>query len=123
MSTSHLINETHDASLTSWVDSANEENTDFPIQNLPFAIFRRAGSSEPFRGGVAIGDQIVDLVAATQAEIFLGTALKGAKACHASELNAFMGMGKKRLVSPKISFVTGTSCWFRITSKISGMSS
>ena len=34
---------------------------DFPIQNLPFAVFRRAGSRESFRGGVAIGDQVLDL--------------------------------------------------------------
>lgn len=31
------INETHDPNLKSWVESANDPNTDFPIQNLPFA--------------------------------------------------------------------------------------
>ena len=54
-------NETHDPALRSWVDSANAADTDFPIQNLPFAVFRRRGRGEAFRGGVAIGDQIVDL--------------------------------------------------------------
>ena len=54
------LNETHDPTLTSWVASANSANTDFPIQNLPFAVFRRQGAGEAFRGGVAIGDQIVD---------------------------------------------------------------
>ena len=49
------LNETHDKNLTSWVSSANA-NTDFPIQNLPFATFRRKGSNEVFRGGVAIGN-------------------------------------------------------------------
>ena len=58
------INETHDPALRSWVGSANVPATDFPIQNLPFGVFRRRGSDEPFRGGVAIGDQIVDLAAA-----------------------------------------------------------
>ena len=53
------INETHDPALRSWVESANVPATDFPIQNLPFGVFRRRGSDEPFRGGVAIGDQIV----------------------------------------------------------------
>ncbi|MBB3224920.1 fumarylacetoacetase [Pseudoduganella umbonata] len=67
----YQLNETHDAALSSWVKSANEAGSDFPIQNLPFAVFRRAGSSEAFRGGVAIGDQIVDLAA-------LGDALAGA---------------------------------------------
>jgi fumarylacetoacetase len=46
------------------VDSANAPGTDFPIQNLPFGIFRsRKSRSEAPRGGVAIGDQILDLAA------------------------------------------------------------
>jgi len=49
--------------LRSWVESANDPNTDFPIQNLPFGIFKRKKSSETPRGGVAIGDQILDLAA------------------------------------------------------------
>jgi fumarylacetoacetase len=57
------VNETHDPKLKSWVESANDPATDFPIQNLPFGIFRRKGSKEPPRGGVAIGDQILDLAA------------------------------------------------------------
>lgn len=59
----YTLNETHDTALTSWVSSANEKGTDFPIQNLPFAEFRRSGSDEAFRGGVAIGDQLLDLAA------------------------------------------------------------
>ena len=55
------LDETHDPGLESWVESANERGCDFPIQNLPFGIFRRKGSNEAPRGGVAIGDQIVDL--------------------------------------------------------------
>src|SRR5690348_5061617 len=54
------LNETHDPSLQSWVDSANAASG-FPIQNLPFASFRRAGSNDSFRLGVAIGDQVLDL--------------------------------------------------------------
>ncbi len=55
------IDATHDPALRSWVESANDAQTDFPIQNLPFGRFRRAGSSESWRIGVAIGDQILDL--------------------------------------------------------------
>ena len=55
------LNATHDPMLRSWVASANLAGTDFPIQNLPFGRFRRAGTSEPFRIGVAIGDQVLDL--------------------------------------------------------------
>jgi fumarylacetoacetase len=57
------LNETHNPSLTSWVASANTAQSDFPIQNLPFCVFRPRGSIQPFRGGVAIGDQIVDMAA------------------------------------------------------------
>ena len=53
--------ETHDPQLTSWVESANLPACDFPIQNLPFGIFKRKGAKESPRGGVAIGDQILDL--------------------------------------------------------------
>jgi len=49
------LNETHDPALESRVESANAPTTDSPIQNLPFEIFRRHGSPEAFRGGVAIG--------------------------------------------------------------------
>jgi fumarylacetoacetase len=59
----YAINATHDPKLRSWVLSANEGGCDFPIQNLPFGRFRPAGSSEGFRIGVAIGDQVLDLKA------------------------------------------------------------
>lgn len=51
----------------SWVQSANQPGIDFPIENLPYGAFRRAGSSEAFRIGVAIGDQILDCAAVYQA--------------------------------------------------------
>ncbi|MGB6452811.1 MAG: hypothetical protein WBE92_18830, partial [Steroidobacteraceae bacterium] len=71
------LNETHDPQLTSWVESANAPGGDFPIQNLPFGVFRRAGSSERFRGGVAIGDRILDLAAALQAAPFRDAVRRG----------------------------------------------
>ncbi|MFM9905991.1 MAG: fumarylacetoacetase [Pyrinomonadaceae bacterium] len=63
------INETHDPNLKSWVESANDPNTDFPIQNLPFCRFGPVpvqihGNPQWGSGfgiGVAIGDQILDL--------------------------------------------------------------
>ena len=58
---------THAPELTSWVASANQAGTDFPIQNLPYGRYRRAGpvgGHEPWRIGIAIGDQILDLAAA-----------------------------------------------------------
>lgn len=54
------IDHTHDPALTSWVESANAPDTDFPVQNLPFGRFRVEDDPE-WRIGVAIGDQVLDL--------------------------------------------------------------
>ena len=53
------INETHDPERMSWVTSANVADTDFPLQNLPHGVFSRDGDVP--RGGVAIGDYILDI--------------------------------------------------------------
>ena len=87
------FNETHDATLRSFVNSANDGVTDFPIQNLPFAVFRRAGSNEVFRGGVAIGDQVLDLAALSVASVLSGVAANGCAAAAERTLNRFMAMG------------------------------
>ena len=52
---------THNATRRSWVDSANSQGTDFPIQNLPWGVF--SVDDGPRRVGVAIGDRIVDVTA------------------------------------------------------------
>jgi fumarylacetoacetase len=62
-----VLDASHDPKRTSWVPSAQQADGDFPIQNLPYARFRRAGSSQPWRIGVAIGDRILDLAAARSA--------------------------------------------------------
>ncbi|MEI8620883.1 fumarylacetoacetase [Pseudoalteromonas sp. B129b] len=90
-----LINETHDINLTSWVESANIDNCDFPIQNLPFAEFRRKGSDEAFRGGVAIGDQVIDLAKLSKLNVLTGDAKTAADAASEATLNTFMGLGKQ----------------------------
>jgi fumarylacetoacetase len=57
---SSAIDETHDPALQSWVDAANHDGCEFPIQNLPFGRFREAADMD-WRIGVAIGDQVLDL--------------------------------------------------------------
>ena len=89
-----MLNETHDLALRSWVASANADDTDFPIQNLPFGVFRRSRSGDAFRIGVAIGDRILDLSAAAKTR----TALAGVIATSlvdvdASTLNGLMSRG------------------------------
>ncbi len=87
------LNETHDPALRSWVASAKTADTDFPIQNLPLAVFRRRGTSEVFRGGVAIGEQIVDLAAAVARGVFNGNAFQPAQAAAGDSLNVLMALG------------------------------
>ncbi len=87
-----MLNETHSLALTSWVESAQTKDCDFPIQNLPFCLFRRKGTSEAFRGGVGIGDQIIDLKQA--AALFSGIAGEAARLGGEQTLNALMAAGR-----------------------------
>ena len=58
-----VIDATHDPDRRSWVESADDAASDFPIQNLPFGRFREADDMD-WRIGVAIGDQVLDLARA-----------------------------------------------------------
>jgi fumarylacetoacetase len=58
------INETHDPNLRSWIESANDPNTDFPIQNLPFCRFQMQGVRLGWFVGVPIGEKIFNLTKA-----------------------------------------------------------
>jgi fumarylacetoacetase len=88
-----LLDETHDPQARSWLVSANRIDCEFPIQNLPFAVFRRSGSTEEFRGGVAIGDQIVDLAALAKLGVLEAQAARGIHAAGRSSLNSLMQLG------------------------------
>jgi fumarylacetoacetase len=59
------LDETHQAGLASWVESAARPDGDFPLQNLPLGCFRAAGRAA--RPGIAIGDEILDLASARRA--------------------------------------------------------
>jgi fumarylacetoacetase len=87
------VDRTHAVGARSWLASANRPDIDFPIQNLPFGVFRRAGSDESFRGGVPIGDQVLDLAALAELDCLSGLAAEAACACAAPELNAFLALG------------------------------
>ena len=90
------VNATHNPALRSWVGSANRPDCDFPIQNLPFGVFRRVAGNEAWRGGVAIGDQILDLGAVALRELSSGVVTKALAACGGkSTLNSFMAMGRE----------------------------
>ena len=87
------IDSSHDPKRKSWVSSANAPDGDFPIQNLPFCAFRRARSAEEFRGGVAIGDSVLDLGALHELGVLDGPAAHSLGACAQPFLNALMGLG------------------------------
>src|SRR4051812_11553324 len=84
-----MIDATHDPRRRSFVESANE-HPEFPIQNLPFGIF--SPPSKAARGGVAIGDEIFDLNAATDAGLFSGVAAEAARAASGALLNPLFAM-------------------------------
>ena len=88
---------THDPKARSWLPSANVRGCAFPIQNLPFCVFRHAKSAESYRGGVAIGDQIIDLCAVADAQLFSGDAAEGVSAGSLDSLNSLMRLGSRVL--------------------------
>lgn len=85
----------------SWLDSANG-HPDFPLQNLPLGVFSSPGR-EP-RGGVAIGEHILDLKAALAADLFEGEARHAAEAASGASLNAFfaLGAGPRRVLREQL---------------------
>lgn len=89
----YSINETHAPGLESWVTSANAKDNDFPIQNLPHAVFRVNGSDESLRGGVAIGDMILDMQRVCSAGVFVGQVQETALKAAGSTLNSLMAAG------------------------------
>ncbi|MEJ8824487.1 fumarylacetoacetase [Variovorax humicola] len=89
------LNHTHDVKARSWLESANAPGSDFPIQNLPFCVFRRQGAGDVPRCGIAIGDRIVDVAKA--AASFTRPALEAAMACGNTTLNELMGLAPSTL--------------------------
>lgn len=88
-----MINETHDPAHRSWVESANRPGTDFPIQNLPYGVFRRGGNDREWRVGVAIGEMILDISAARELRLFDHAAEPAAATCASGSLNGLMSLG------------------------------
>jgi fumarylacetoacetase len=89
-----LVNATHDPRRKSWVSCANRDGSPYPIQNLPFGIFRRADDNEAWRGGVAIGDMIVDLGSLCDSQLLSGKAADALAAAAQPTLNTFMSLGR-----------------------------
>jgi fumarylacetoacetase len=85
---------THALALRSWVDSANDPASDFPIQNLPFGVFRHDFEERP-RIGIAIGDHVLDCLAASRSGWFDGVDPAVRAALEHWSLNALMALGRR----------------------------
>jgi fumarylacetoacetase len=100
------LNETHDPKRRSFVEAANAPGSDFPIQNLPFGVFR-PGPGQPPRVGVTIGDQILDVAAAGRS--LGGLAGEAAWACAAPRLNELMALGPETWSALRLALSRGLS--------------
>ena len=93
---------TNDPSLSSWVPGA-AGHSDFPIQNLPFGVFGPLAGAP--RGGIAIGDHILDLRALHEAGLLDEEAQAALGACTGPTLNGFLaqGAGPRRALREAVS--------------------
>jgi len=101
-----MIDTTHAPARRSWVGSANG-HADFPIQNLPLGVFSPPDGVP--RGGVAIGDDVFDLAAACEANLFQGEARRAAEAASGDALNTLfaLGVGPRRALRAAVSELLG----------------
>ncbi len=88
------LDPTHDPAIRSWIETANG-HVDFPLQNLPLGIFSSStiGLSQDPRGGIRIGDSVLDLRALAGSDLLTGPGLDGARSAAGSTLNAFFALG------------------------------
>ena len=90
------LDSTHRPDLASWVESAQDPATDFPIQNLPVGCFRSVGDG--VHPGVAIGDRIFDLAAARHAGLLDAPTAALVDACqHDGALNPLLRAGRSAM--------------------------
>lgn len=76
--------------LKSWIASANDPDSDFPLENLPYGVFRHAHQTQI---GAAIGDQILDLGTCASEGLLKQVASEVVDACTAQVLNPLMALG------------------------------
>jgi fumarylacetoacetase len=94
MTPTHTLDETHDPSIESWVESANAASTDFPLQNLPLGVFRSRQDETRTTGrvGTRIGEMVADLRGARDAGLLAGAPSRALEALGGATLNDVMAL-------------------------------
>ncbi|MGH9672042.1 MAG: fumarylacetoacetase, partial [Bryobacteraceae bacterium] len=82
------MNEASGWERRSWVESANDPASAFPITNVPFGVYQHGRRAA--RIGVAIGDSILDVSGCLKDRLFRGAAAEAAAACRGDRLNELM---------------------------------
>ena len=90
------LDKTLDPALQSWLTSANDADSEFPIQNLPYGVFISAENDEPHIG-VAIGSQVLDLHRVFTQSVLHSESAELLDACSASTLNKLMVLELEQL--------------------------
>jgi fumarylacetoacetase len=83
--------DTNSPTLRSWMPVP--AGSDFPIQNLPYGVFRPKAGGAP-RIGVAIGEHVLDLAAIERAGMLDAALLRAAGVFLEPNLNAFLAAGR-----------------------------
>lgn len=86
------MDNTNDPKLKSFIDVTPDSH--FPVQNLPYGVFKRKSGGEP-RVGVAIGDQVLDLSVLEDNKLVGGPILKGTNLFSQPSLNKFLALGQR----------------------------
>jgi len=79
--------------MKSWVESANLPDSDFPLENLPYGVFRYGSQAHI---GVAIGDRVLDLHGCATQGLLDSLSTDTVVACFAESLNSVMQLGLRR---------------------------
>ncbi|KAL8151258.1 hypothetical protein V2J09_021066 [Rumex salicifolius] len=77
--------------LTSFLKVSPDSH--FPIQNLPYGIFKPTSDESP-RPGVAIGEYVLDLLLLHRNALFQGPLLSASDCFHQPTLNKFISLGR-----------------------------
>ena len=78
------------AGQLSWIESANDPTSDFPLQNLPYGVFQHEGNSHLC---TAIGDRLLDLYGCAVGGLLSDLSQPVAEACAAATLNPLLALG------------------------------